>query len=179
MYCLCIEYNNFTPFMALSSGAGGLGATLSAASGEQMCLRVLVTRDDEDADYFVRTVRPGDSIRISYRESRSGDVDNMASIADCERSDEFSPSAGMRLGVDVETIGKVPIRLSHPADGAFDLIVGNVPLRHARTTVLAYSDSEEWSWQLSNLCDGVALDMKVVETAWCSTFPNERLGSVD
>lgn len=144
-----------------------------------MSLRVLVTRDDEEADYLVGTVRPGDSIRISYRASQSGDVDNMASIADCERRDEYRPTAGMRLGIDVETIGKASIRLSHPTDGALDVIVGNIPLRHARTTALAYSESEEWSWQLSDLRDEVALEMKVVETDWCSTFPNERLRSLD
>jgi hypothetical protein len=179
MYCLSIKYNDFTLFRALSNAAGGLGAMLSTTAGEQMCLRVLVTRDNERADYFVRTVRPGDSIRISYRASQSEDVDNMASIANCERTDTYCPSPGMRLGIDVETIGKASIRLSHPTDGALNLIIGNVPLRHARTTVLAYSEAEEWSWQLSNLLDGVALEMKVVETDWCSTFPNERLRSFD
>jgi hypothetical protein len=173
MYALTIEYNDHAPLTAKSGLHAGLGLTIYNSDDPFVHLRIMIKREEQDrSDYWLKTIRRGDRLRITYRLALPSDVDNIAEIGTYERPDEhYEVTRGQRIGIDVDLKDRGPIRLSHPPDGYFDVIFGNVPLTHARCQVLAASDVERWAWQLDDLYPDMSMGLTFVETTWNTPFP--------
>lgn len=181
MYALTIEYNDHVPLTATSNFHAGLGLDIYSSDDPFVHLRIMVKREGQErSDYWLKTIRPGDRLRITYRLALPSEVDNIADIGKLERFDEhFEISQGHRIGFDVELDGRRPIRISHPPDGYFDFILANVPLTHARCQVLASNNLEQWAWQLADLHADMSIGLTFVETTWNTEFPRISMVAQD
>ena len=50
-------------------------------------------------------------------------------------------------------------------------MLGNTPLDHARTFVMAWNHKERWHWQLPDLHPDQEVAFHIVETDWCDEPP--------
>src|SRR4051812_45455207 len=177
MYALSIRYNDSAPFTAISGLHAGLGLSFYNSIHGFVYLQVMVKRDElNKSEYWLKTILPGDRLRITYRHAGSLEVANIAEIERCERIGEiYEVPAGQRIGFDVMMDGRETVRLSHPPEGSFLFILGNVPLDHARCQVMADSDVEDWQWQLVDLYADSSIGLTFVETTWNTPFPRIKL----
>jgi len=108
MYALSIQYNDYAPFTAISNNHGWLGLSFYNSDQEFVHLRVMVNHDGIDkSDYWLRTIRPGDRLRITYRLAVPLEVETIAEIAACERVGEiYKVPHGQRIGFDVDMEGR-------------------------------------------------------------------------
>lgn len=177
MYALSIQYNDNAPFTAISNIHAGLGCSFYNSIHEFVHLRVMVKYDDlNESEYWIKTIRPGDRLRITYRLAAPTEMANIAEIESCERTGEiYQVPNGKRIGFDLEMEGRETVRLSHPPEGSFLFILGNVPFDHARCQVMAENEVEDWQWQLADLYADSSMNLTFVETTWNTPFPRVRL----
>jgi hypothetical protein len=173
MYALSIQYNDHAPFTAKSRVHAGLGLSFYNSDQGFVHLRVMVKRAEHDeSEYWLKTIRPGDRLRISYRLASPLEAESIAGIANCERIGEtYEIPHGQRIGFDVDMNGREAVRLSHPPEGSFIFILGNIPLTHARCQVMAENETEDWQWQLADLFVDSSIGLTFVETSWNTPFP--------
>jgi hypothetical protein len=121
MYALSIHYNDHPPFTAKSRIHAGLGISFYNSDQGFVHLRVMVKRNEHDkSDYWLKTIRSGDRLRITYRLASPLEADNIAEIANCARIGETCEIPhGQRIGFDVDMEGREAVRLSHPPEGSF------------------------------------------------------------
>lgn len=50
-------------------------------------------------------------------------------------------------------------------------MLGNIPLDHARTFVMAWNHQVRWHWQLPDLHPDEEVTFLIVETDWCDEPP--------
>jgi hypothetical protein len=76
--------------------------------------------------------------------------------------------AACHLGVDVSVNGKKWCRCGHAPDGAFTLMVGNLPSlpKEFRAFCMAGNEQEAWHYQFPDMKAGDKITFKIVETAW-------------
>jgi hypothetical protein len=176
LYAICIQYNDAGPFTAASSERGGLSLSLGnnyESETGYVCLSVSVRTGGQDKTFHLETIRPGDRLKISYRladERTESDIEKIEREARQEAP--YQVPVGIRVGLDTQDPRGRQIRLSHPPDGEFGVVLLNVPLDHARTWVTAYNDLESWRWQLWDLYAGDSIEFLVVETDWNTPFPS-------
>lgn len=171
-YELEVTYNN-SVFNALSSERGGLHADIFSSSENLLHLRVSVkVKQSEFTHYWFKHIRPGDQLRFTYKIANDGAVANIKDIESIpqNRTPQNLPS-GMRLGFDYLRLDGSQVRLSHPEGGGFIFVLGNIPLNHARTFIMAGNEQEEWFWQLDDLHPDNAITLKVIETDWNNAYP--------
>jgi len=173
-HTLDVEYNGEGPFTAASNIRGGLSLNLSSAYDGFIYLNVRFEVDKNTTKHFaVKTVKPGDSIKITYdgpATDNGSTIDKIEGLELNERPEE-SPER-QRLGFDVTLKNHKKWRLSHPENGGIRLALANVPLDHSRVWVSAGNDEEEWYWQLEDLYAGDSITLEIVATDWCDPFPN-------
>jgi hypothetical protein len=177
VFALTIHYNNKGPFVATSATRGQLYLELSTTDAGWLELVVQVGPLDDQLEYVLERVGPGDTLRFQYDLlSRHSDasIEQLARAA--RKDDPLSLQQGHRIGLDVNE-APAPwnkrlrgVRLSHPEGGGFHLLLGTIPQNHARVFLMAANERERWSWQLPDLYSGQALGVEVVETTWCSDF---------
>ncbi len=181
MYALNIEYNA-VPFTALSSERGGLGVHLYNSDEGYVHLHVMVRRgNDQKADYWLKTIKPGDILRFTYCRASADTSDTISEIEACSAPNgRYELSLGCRIGFEVQSEKREKVRLSHPPEGGFDFMLANIPLNHARCSVMADNETESWNWQLDDLYDGDSIQLDFVETTWNTPFPRvERINEDD
>jgi hypothetical protein len=73
------------------------------------------------------------------------------------------------LGVDVFVNGKKWGRCGHAENGAFTLMVGNLPSlpQEFRAFCMAGNETESWHYQFPDMKAGDKITFKIVETKWC------------
>ena len=172
MYALQIQYNDANPIVAIRRQMGAVNAVLSAQDGTALTLVFDVKDGEETKKYRITTIKPGDHLKFTIIEAASGMVETISGLdAYNESQDRLELRPGFRLGIDVELCGEI-VRLSHPPNGYFTLIIGGGPKDHMRAFILAGNKSEFWRWQLKDIYIGDCLDMTIVETDWNTPFPH-------
>ncbi|UCV21672.1 hypothetical protein [Ferribacterium limneticum] len=174
MHALTIEYNDSGPLRAVSAERGGLSVHLYNSTEGYLYLRVSVKLSGaEKADYWLKTIKPGDRLKFSYAVTTECVENSVCAIETFAREGEtYAVPSGLRLGFDVVLEGEHKVRLSHPPDGGFSFMLANVPRDHARCYVMAGNDGENWNWQLEDLFDGDSIELAIVETNWNTPFPH-------
>jgi hypothetical protein len=73
-----------------------------------------------------------------------------------------------RLGVDVFVNGKKWGRCGYAENGAFTLMVGNLPslTKEFRAFCMAGNETESWHYQFPDMKAGDKITFKIVETDW-------------
>ncbi len=172
IFGLSISYNDQGPFTALAE-PGGLNVHLYNSIEGYVYMGVSVKRSEADSqDYWVKTIRPGDRIEFTYSYATQAVSDNIAEIEGIARKNEtYAVPAGLRIGFDFQSARRGKVRLSHPPQGGFSFILGNIPSDHARCFVMAENEEEGWNWQLDDLYDGDWVKLEFVETSWNTPFP--------
>ncbi len=171
-YALSIRYNDQMPITALAE-RGGLNVHLYNSTEGYLHMCVSVKRGEADfQDYWVRTIMPGDRIEFTYSYATQASRDNIAEIEGIARKHEtYAVPAGLRIGFDFKSASREKVRLSHPPQGGFSFMLGNIPGDHARCFVMAENEEEGWNWQLDDLYDGSWVTLEFVETSWNTPFP--------
>ncbi len=144
-------------------------------------MRVSVKTDSgEEADYWLKTIKPGDRLKFSYAVNTESADSTVAAIEGFARKEEtYTITPGLRIGLDVARKDGSKPRLSHPPDGGFDFMLGNIPRDHARCFVMAENEEERWNWQLDDLYDGDSIELEIVETDWNTPFPRVEPNNSD
>ncbi|MDR3479732.1 MAG: hypothetical protein P4L91_03370 [Burkholderiaceae bacterium] len=170
MYTLNIEYNDAGPFTAISAERGGLGVHLYNSAEGYVHLRIMVKNDgNQMQDYWVKTIKPGDRLKFTYSVASSSTTSNITEIeGTATQNEQYEVPAGYRIGFDVQAKEREKIRLSHPPEGGFDFMLANIPLNHARCSVMAENEEESWNWQLNDLFENDWIQLDFVETTWNS-----------
>jgi hypothetical protein len=174
MHALTLTYNDNEPLTATSPAMGGLSVHLYTSTDGYLHMRVSVkTEGGKQADYWLKTIRPGDRLKFSYAVTAASAESSIAALEKFSRYGEtYAVPAGLRLGFDVALDEKHEVRLSHPPDGGFSFMLANVPRDHARCFVMAGNEEESWNWQLEDLYDGDSIGLKFIETDWNTPFPH-------
>lgn len=172
-HTLDIEYNGQGPFTAVSNMRGGLSLSLLNAHEGYLYLMVRYEVDRNTTKHFaVKTVKPGDRIKITYDGPANDEGSTIDKIEELERSGKADElPEGQRVGFDAQMKNGKKVRLSHPEKGGFNLSLANAPLDHARIWVSAGNDNEEWSCQLEDLYGGDSIELEIVVTDWFDPFP--------
>ncbi len=171
MKILKVTYNDKGPFTAIPLDRVGPSLHMYNSTEDfiHLCISEKLGHTD---DYWLKTIKPGDRLKFSYSQAPENTESTISAIENYARSGEtYSVSSGLRIGFDMMIPGKPKVRLSHPDDGGFSLIVGTVPRDHARCFCMAGNEVEKWNWQLVDLYDGDEVDLEIVETEWNTPFP--------
>ncbi len=173
IYKLDIKYNDLN-FCATSEKRGGLGISLQT-SEENFLHLIFTTKDDNEnfCHYVFNRIQPGDNLQFTYGIANADTVQNIADLEKVPSSgDTLALTPGMRIGLDLTLKDRTDkLRLSYPKNGGFMFMLGNIPLDHARTFIMAGNQEEEWNWQFPDLYPGDSVSMKIVETDWHSPYP--------
>lgn len=173
LYGLEIRYNNNKPLYCFSAEPAGVGAQLYNSVNDSLDLVVYVKVAEDRAQYQLKAVLPGDKLSFRYLYSNNAQSSNINELGALSRAAE--PSAlqpGLRIGLDAKLKSGKTVRVSHPNDGGFRFILGNVPLDHARAQFMAGNQAEEWHWQFPDLYPNEAITLEIVETDWNDPPPS-------
>jgi len=177
-HTLDIEYNEHGRFTAVALEHEFLSVDLYNSTEGFLYLAIKVFQErDPKWQYWVKTIKPGDRLRYTYDGQSTDDGRSIDKIEELNRLDETYqlPDGNLRLGLDVRFMkpdGRPEtVRLSHPKDGGFKVMLANAPRDHARVWVMAGNETELWTWQLEDLYAGDWIEFEVVETDWCDPFP--------
>jgi hypothetical protein len=173
LYGLEVRYNDNKPLYCFSAEPAGVGVQLYNGINGSLNLIVYVKVAEERAQYQLKAVLPGDKLSFQYLNSDNSQSSNINELEALSRAGEPSAlQSGFRMGLDAKLKSGKTVRVSHPNDGGFRFILGNVPLDHARTQFIAGNQVEEWHWQFPDLYPNEAITLEVVETDWNDPPPS-------
>ena len=180
-HSLDIEYNDHGCFTAAAPETEFLSVDLYTSTEGFIYLGVKVCQDRAVRwQYWIKTIKPGDRLKFKYDGKNDDHGKSIDKIEELNRPDEIYtlPDGSLRLGLDVHFMKSddrpETVRLSHPKDGGFTVMLANIPRDHARVWAIAGNETEVWSWQLEDLYPNDWIEFTVVETDWCDPFPNVR-----
>jgi hypothetical protein len=170
-----IRYNNRVPVRCFSTVRGGVSAHLFTAKKNRLRLNVTVKRGQRRTTYSLPTIVPGDVFRFRFLKRRRAGRQTIAKLRRFTRGPVTGRTRkGFRLGLDFHLKTGENIRTSHPKDGGFSFMLGNIPLEHARVFVMAWNRKENWHWQLSDLHPNEEVIFHTVETDWYDEPPTVK-----
>jgi hypothetical protein len=118
--------------------------------------------------YSLPTLAPGDALSFRFvRRVRSGGQTMYRLPRLARKPITLRKQRKLRLGLDFQLKTGATVRTSHPDQGGFSFMLGNIPLGHARVFVMAWNRKERWHWQLPDLQPGEEVAFDIVETDWC------------
>jgi hypothetical protein len=173
LYGLEVRYNDHKPLYCYSPEPAGVGAQLYNGLNDSLNLIVYVKVAEKRTQYQLKTVLPGDKLSFQYLKRDIGQSSNINELEALSRENEPSSlQSGFKIGLDAKLKSGKTVRVSHPNDGGFRFILGNVPLDHARTQFIAGNQVEEWHWQFPDLYPNEKITLEVVETDWNDPPPS-------
>lgn len=172
-YGLEIRYNDNNPLYCFSAEPAGVGAQLYTDIDNSLNLSIYVKETEERLRYDLKKILPGDQLRLRYLDDKaiqSSNIDEIKTQARMENTLVLEP--GFKIGLDVKLKSSKLVRVSHPDRGSFQLILGNIPLDHARVQFMAGNHTEEWHWQFPDLYPNEEIILEVVKTNWNDSPPS-------
>jgi hypothetical protein len=172
IYGLEVRYNDNEPIRGFGE-RGEILASLRTCNSGRLELEITVKRGSQKRNVLLERIVPGDKFEFTYLVSKQRMRSNLNRLSSYSR-----PRVGkqqkpkLHLGLDFKLPNGVKWRTSHPKNGWFRLLIGNIPVDHARAFVMAANEEEYWHWQLWDLRPGEeAVEVRVVETNWCDDPP--------
>jgi hypothetical protein len=166
-----IKYND-KDVVSCSSKRAGISLHLYTSKYDTLHLRITCKIDDTKYDRFLKTILPGDKFYLKYSEAFEQSLSNISEIESYERDvEKHQLRSGKRYGIDFYRNDGYKVRCSHPDNGGFSFMLGNIPRDHARTFLMAGNDIVQWHWQLADLYFGDTLKFEIVETDWWDEAP--------
>lgn len=172
-YGLEIRYNNNNPLYCFSAEPAGVGAQLYTDMDNSLNLSIYVKETGERVRYDLKKILPGDQLRLRYLDDKArqpSNIDELKTQTRMENASVFEP--GFKIGLDAKLKSGKIVRVSHPEGGGFQLILGNIPLDHARVQFMAGNHAEEWHWQFPDLYPNEEITLEVVKTNWNDSPPS-------
>ena len=172
LYGLEVHYNNNKPLYCFSAEHAGVGVQLYNVDGS-LNLMVYVKVAGERTQYQLKMILPGDKLSFRYLycdDTMASNIDELGAQSRAGKPSALLP--GFKIGLDAKLKSGKTVRVSHPEDGGFRFILGNIPLDHARTQFMAGNRVEEWHWQFPDLYPNEAITLEVVETNWNDPPPS-------
>ena len=172
-YGLEIVFNDERPLYCFSSKSAGICAHLFTARHNLLSLSVTVKEPAQERSYLIKGILPGDTLRFRYLQEAIRKPQTIRTLKSFSRNvSGFKLKMGCRRGLDIRLKTGGKWRVSHPDNGGFSFMLGNVPNTHARAFVMAWNEKEGWHWQLDDLYPGDDIRLRVVETKWCDEPPS-------
>lgn len=140
---------------------------------EGLCVLRVSMKDHQGKkeNYVLKSIVPGDRIKIQYFASVVDETSNIEEINTCQSTNAILLEPSLRYGIDTFDGEGNAIRLSYPEGGGMTYMITFAAEDHARVFVMAGNESEEWNWVIDELYDGATVDLTIVTTDWCDPYP--------